>query len=53
MSHSAFHQARELEMNVIFAGHYATETAGLKALAEHLAPRFGLKTLFLDLPTGA
>lgn len=53
MSHSAFHQARELGLNVVFAGHYATETAGVKALADHLARRFDLETLFLDLPTGA
>ena len=51
-SHSNYHDAQELGMNVIFGGHYATETAGLKALAEHLAERFGLETLFLDLPTG-
>ncbi|RPI53849.1 MAG: Nif3-like dinuclear metal center hexameric protein [Chloroflexi bacterium] len=52
-SHGAFHDAQELGMNVIFGGHYATETAGLKALAEHLATHFGLETVFLDLPTGA
>jgi putative NIF3 family GTP cyclohydrolase 1 type 2 len=38
---------------VIYGGHYATETAGLKALAEHLEVRFGLETVFVDLPTGA
>ncbi len=53
MSHSAFHRARELGLNVVYGGHYATETAGLKALAAHLAGRFGLETVFLDLPTGA
>jgi dinuclear metal center YbgI/SA1388 family protein len=53
MSHSAYHQARELGLNVVFGGHYATETAGLKALADHLAARFALETVFLELPTGA
>jgi dinuclear metal center YbgI/SA1388 family protein len=53
MSHSSYHQARELGLNVIFGGHYATETAGLKTLADHLAERFDLETVFLDLPTGA
>ena len=53
VSHSAYHQARELGLNVVFAGHYATETAGLKALAGHLGQHFGLETVFLDLPTGA
>ena len=53
MSHNVYHMVRELGLNVIFGGHYATETAGLKALAEHLAVRFGLETIFVDLPTGA
>jgi len=53
VSHGSYHQAHELGLNVVFGGHYATETAGLKALAEHLAGKFGLETIFLDLPTGA
>lgn len=53
MSHSAYHQAREWGLNVVFAGHYATETAGVQTLADHLAQQFGLETRFLDLPTGA
>jgi dinuclear metal center YbgI/SA1388 family protein len=53
LSHQVYHQARELGLNVVYGGHYATETAGLKALATHLADRFGLETTFLDLPTRA
>ena len=53
LSHNFYHQAQELGQNVVFAGHYATETVGLKALAEHLAARFGFETVFLNLPTGA
>ena len=53
VSHVAYHEARELGMNVVFGGHYGTETAGLKSLAGHLADRFDLETVFLDLPTGA
>jgi dinuclear metal center YbgI/SA1388 family protein len=53
MSHSHFHQAQEFGLNVVFGGHYATETAGLKALANHLETEFELETNFLDLPTGA
>jgi dinuclear metal center YbgI/SA1388 family protein len=53
VSHSVYHQAQELGLNVVYGGHYATETAGLKALADHLATRFELETVFLDLPTGA
>lgn len=52
-SHGRYHEARELGLNVVFGGHYATETAGLKALGDHLANRFGLGIVFLDLPTGA
>jgi dinuclear metal center YbgI/SA1388 family protein len=53
VSHSIYHQAQELGLNVVFGGHYATETAGLKALAGHLATEFELETTFLDLPTEA
>ncbi len=50
--HSEFHQAAERGLNVLFAGHYATETLGVKALSRHLEEEFGLETLFLDIPTG-
>jgi dinuclear metal center YbgI/SA1388 family protein len=53
MNHSVYHEAREHALNVVYGGHYATETAGLKALAEHLSDRFQVETTFLDLPTGA
>jgi dinuclear metal center YbgI/SA1388 family protein len=51
-SHASFHQAAERELNVLFAGHYATETLGVKALARHLEERFELDTVFVDVPTG-
>lgn len=51
-NHIFAHAAAEYGMNVVFAGHYATETVGLKALAEHLERKFGLETDFIDLPTG-
>jgi dinuclear metal center YbgI/SA1388 family protein len=53
VSHSVYHEAQELGLNVVYGGHYATETAGLKSLAEYLHERFGLETAFLDFPTGA
>jgi dinuclear metal center YbgI/SA1388 family protein len=53
VSHNFYHQALEHGLNVVFGGHYATETVGLKALAGHLADHFGLETVFFDLPTGA
>ena len=50
--HSAYHEAEELKMNVIYAGHYATETLGLRELGKVLSSRFGLTVSFQDLPTG-
>ena len=50
--HWTFFDAEELYLNVFFAGHYATETVGVKALAEHLAKKFDLPWVFLDHPSG-
>jgi dinuclear metal center YbgI/SA1388 family protein len=50
--HHTYLQAEELGINLIYAGHYATETVGVRALAEHLGTRFKLPWLFLDHPTG-
>jgi dinuclear metal center YbgI/SA1388 family protein len=44
------HLARELGVHFLAGGHYATETFGIKALAERLAVQFGLEWEFLDLP---
>ncbi|HUF63971.1 MAG TPA: Nif3-like dinuclear metal center hexameric protein [Verrucomicrobiales bacterium] len=44
--------AEELGINVIYAGHYATETFGVRALADHLAKRFKIRHLFVDHPSG-
>ena len=51
-SHTFFHQAAERGLNVLFCGHYATETLGVRAVARHLEATFDLETLFLDVPTG-
>jgi len=50
--HHTYFDATELGLNVIFAGHYATETLGVQALASHLAERFELEWAFHDHPTG-
>ena len=39
-------------MNVLYGGHYATETFGVKALAAHLGKAFKLPWEFIDHPTG-
>jgi len=51
-AHWTFFDAEELSVNVIYAGHYATETLGVQALAAHVQARFGLPWVFLDHPTG-
>lgn len=51
-SHHTTFDALEFGVNLIYAGHYATETVGVKALAEHLADQFGLPWEFHDHPTG-
>jgi len=50
--HHAYHTTVEHSLNVLLAGHYATETVGIRALCEHLAARFGLQWRFIDNPTG-
>jgi dinuclear metal center YbgI/SA1388 family protein len=42
--------AREAGIHFIAAGHYATETFGVRALGELLAERFGVEHEFVDIP---
>jgi dinuclear metal center YbgI/SA1388 family protein len=46
----AMAHARESRLHFIAAGHYATETFGVKRLGEHLAKRFDVREVFLDVP---
>ena len=50
--HWTYALAEELDVNVLYGGHYATETFGVKALAAELAKKFKLPWEFLDHPTG-
>jgi dinuclear metal center YbgI/SA1388 family protein len=50
--HWTYALAEELGINVLYGGHYATETFGVKALAAHLSKRFRVPWIFLDHPTG-
>jgi dinuclear metal center YbgI/SA1388 family protein len=50
--HWTYALAEELGVNVLYGGHYATETFGVKALAAHLAKKFRVPWVFLDHPTG-
>lgn len=45
-------EARDNDIVVIYAGHYATETLGVRALAAHVGDRFGVATEFIEAPTG-
>jgi len=44
--------AEELGIVVVYAGHYATETLGVQALAADLSARFAMPWIFLHAPTG-
>jgi len=51
-SHSAYHMAKEAGVNLVFGGHYATETVGLAALRRHLESRYDVAGTFISVPTG-
>ncbi|HWW01031.1 MAG TPA: Nif3-like dinuclear metal center hexameric protein [Candidatus Acidoferrum sp.] len=50
--HWTYALAEEFGVNVLYGGHYATETFGVKALAAHLSTRFKVPWEFIDHPTG-
>ena len=45
-----YHEAREAGVNVFLAGHYATETFGVRSL-QSLAEEWDIETTFIDCPT--
>lgn len=51
-SHSIYHTVMEEGLNVIAAGHYATEVHGVQAVAERAARELGIETVFIEFPTG-
>ena len=50
--HHSHFDAMELGITMLFGGHYATETFGVRALGAHLEERFALPWSFVDQPTG-
>lgn len=50
--HHTHFDAMEWGINLLYAGHYATEQVGVRALAEHLGARFNLPWEFHWHPTG-
>ena len=52
-SHWNIPMAHELGVNLVFGGHYFTETFGVKALGHLLKDVYGLDYAFIDLPPSA
>jgi dinuclear metal center YbgI/SA1388 family protein len=51
-SHWTAVDAEDKGLVIVYAGHYATETLGVQALAEHLSTTFAIPWTFLVAPTG-
>jgi dinuclear metal center YbgI/SA1388 family protein len=47
---ATYNAAKEYGMDLIVAGHYATETLGVKALMPLVGDVFGIETVFIDDP---
>ena len=45
-------RAPDMGVTVIYAGHYATETLGVRAIAEHVGTQFVIPWSFVNSPTG-
>ncbi len=45
-------EAAERGLVIVYAGHYATETLGVRAVAAHLGETYGLPWDFIHAPTG-
>lgn len=51
-SHTMYHYCLEESINLLCAGHYQTETFGVREIAALLEREAGLETVFIDVPTG-
>ena len=51
VTHQHYHLMREYELNVIAAGHYATEKPGLEAVMGRISQHFDVECGFVELPT--
>ena len=49
ISEQTFHQARELGLHYLAAGHHATERYGVQALAAEIGNRFAIPQRFIDI----
>lgn len=49
VSENTWHTAKENNIHYFAAGHHATERYGVQALGEHLADKFAVKHVFIDI----
>ena len=49
--HVMYHVQKELGINVLSLGHYASETLGVKALGKVITENFDVECEFIDVPT--
>ena len=52
ITHQIYHQCLEAGINVLSAGHYLTETFGVKNVEKAVKEKLSLETCFIDIPTG-
>ncbi|MBU1204965.1 MAG: Nif3-like dinuclear metal center hexameric protein [Nanoarchaeota archaeon] len=52
VQHQSYQLAKEGNINLIAAGHYATETLGVKALMKLIKGKFDVDVKFIDAPSG-
>jgi dinuclear metal center YbgI/SA1388 family protein len=52
LTHASIQTAREAKINLLGAGHYWSETFGVRAVGQYLQQELSLKTIWLDSPTG-
>jgi dinuclear metal center YbgI/SA1388 family protein len=50
-NHWNHHSALEGRLNVLYLGHYHSETPGVRAVGKNLSQKFGVETVFIDEPT--
>ncbi|MFT5033392.1 MAG: dinuclear metal center YbgI/SA1388 family protein [Bacteroidia bacterium] len=53
VSEQTIHEARELGVHFIAAGHHATERYGAAAVAQHIAQELGIRHRFIDIDNPA
>lgn len=51
-AHEVYHTCLEEGINMISAGHYATEIYGVQRIGKWITEETGIETLFIDLPSG-